>query len=370
MISVNLEQALQILKDAKVSHTIYLSHNQIEDQGVGALAFMIEHAKFPTYIDLGSNNLLEKVMTGNAAILAIRNHEKFKLNIENIFKLPLPILNSKSNSNSKLNNDVLNNIVGYIEQQETNNINLQYLQDYRIKEVQKLTGKDITPATANYATKVKKFIDDVARIDKLSTTMLLIENMGYLLPKEVKNGISEYAGFDVKYIQYVAEGGLGISASYLGYISGYTTWAMPIKRVGVFYSKEVMEYTAIANLKSAEEMIDNYTYGYIGEKEQKLIFEIIFGVGIGILSPAPMMTIGVMGLGAARSYLDIEENNIGKIAGGLLGVAGAYYGDIGTYYQYAASMIGGAYTGDMLSGVLSVTGYGVDYIINSPLDYT
>ena len=106
--------------------------------------------------------------------------------------------------------------------------------------------------------------------------------------------------------------------------------------------ENVLKNAKVSHTISVAEMIDKYTYGYIGEKEQK---DIMLWVGIGVLSPAPMTTIGVMALVDAgevfRSYLDIEQNT-GKIAGGILGFAGAY-------------------TVDMLWGIVSVAGYGLEY---------
>ena len=71
-----------------------------------------------------------------------------------------------------------------------------------------------------------------------------------------------------------------------------------------------------------------------------------------MLSPAPMMTIGVISLGAVGSYLDIEEQNIGKLGGGELGFASAYYTE--TYYQYTVSIISAACVGDMLAGIIDM----------------
>ena len=147
-------------------------------------------------------------------------------------------------------------------------------------------------------------------------------------------------------------------------------WNLPLKRVGGFYFKEAIVNSLVINMESVKRMVDEYTeytlYEHIGEKEQSLIWEMV--LGIGMFSPAPMLTMGVIGLGGVRNYLEIEEQNIGKIGGGILGLAGAYYAGIGTYYQYVASMISAAYVGDMLVGIKDIAVYGTGFRTNSVLE--
>ena len=93
------------LKDAKVSHTIDLYQNQIGGEGLAALASMIKDGQFPTIIHLCNdflNNPLNKVMNGNDAILAIRQPKTFQSKIESIFKTPFPILKLKLYYNDKI----------------------------------------------------------------------------------------------------------------------------------------------------------------------------------------------------------------------------------------------------------------------------
>jgi hypothetical protein len=96
-------------------------------------------------------------MNGNDAILAISQPKEFKLKIESIFKAPFPILTTR------FGNKICAIIIKYLGQEEANRINLQYLQENRIKVVKLLTGKEITPSTANYYNEVKKAINDHVR---------------------------------------------------------------------------------------------------------------------------------------------------------------------------------------------------------------
>ena len=178
---------------------------------------------------------------------------------------------------------------------------------------------------------------------------------------------------DIKYLQYGVEGALGLGGAYLGYESKMDEWNLPLKRVGGFYFKEAMMNSLVINMESVKRMVDEYTeytiYEHIGEKEQSLIWEIVLGIGIGMFSPAPIMTMGVISLGAVKNYLDIEEQNIGKIGGGILGLVGAYYTGVGTtYYQYVASMISAAYVGDMLVGITDIVKSGTGFRTNSVLE--
>ena len=374
---INAEGAKDLaeqLKDSKVSHTINLEDNIIGAQGASALKTMIKNSKFPSYIIWGGNELeggngIEETMQNNDAILAIQNPKAFEAKIKKVFNTSLPALASRDLP--YLPEELNNIIIQHIGQQEINHMNLQYLQDLRIMVVKKDTGEEITPAIANYTIKdiltkdklAKQHKLDIGRIDKVATLMLFTESAVNLLPKEVKKKVSEFV--DIKYLQYGMEGLLGLEAAYLGYKSDMNEWNLPLKRAVGFYVKEAMVNGLVIHMESVKRMIDEYTYGYVGEKEQSLILEIAFGVGIGMLSPAPMMTIGVMSLGGVRNYWDIEEQSIGKIGGGVLGFAGAYYAEVGTYYQYAASIISAAYVGDMLAGIIDIAEYGIGFITNS-----
>ncbi|MSO13569.1 hypothetical protein [Rickettsiales endosymbiont of Trichoplax sp. H2] len=346
------------LKDSKVSHTIDLGSNEIRDQGIKYLEIMIKNSQFPSNIVLDTNGL-DEVMQYNDAILAIREPKKFELKIEGIFSTSLPALKSTA---IHIPEDAISIIVQHLGKQETNRINLQYLQDFRIRAVEFYTGEEITAARANYTIKdtLAKHKLDIGRIDKLATLMLLTENIVNLLPKEVKKEVSEHV--DIKYLQYGVEGALGLGGAYLGYESEMDEWNLPLKRVGGFYFKEAIVNSLVINMESVKRMVDEYTlYEHIGEKEQNLIWEMVLGIGIGMFSPAPMLTMGVISLGAVKNYLDIEEQNIGKIGGGILGLAGAYYAGIGTYYQYVASMLSAAYVGDMLLGIKDIAVHGTDF---------
>ncbi len=354
------------LKDSNVSHTIHLGNNDIKAQGAMYLKNMIKGSKFPSNIILDTNTL-EEVTQCNDAILAIRDPQKFESKIEGIFATSLPALGF-----THLHEDAISIIVQHLGQQETNRINLQYLQDLRIRAVEFYTGEEITAARANYTIKdtLTKHKLDIGRIDKLATLMLLTENIVNLLPKEVKKEVSEHV--DIKYLQYGVEGALGLGSAYLGYESEMDEWSLPLKRVGGFYFKEAIANSLVINMESIKRMVDEYTeytlYEHIGEKEQSLILETVFGIGIGMFSPAPMVTMGVISLGAVRNYLDIEEQNIGKIGGGVVGLAGAYYAGIGTYYQYVASMISAAYVGEMLVGMTDIIVHGTGFRTNSVLE--
>jgi hypothetical protein len=144
------------LKDSKVSHTINLERNSIGAPGISALENMIKNSKFPSYIILGGNEL-DAAMQNNDAILAIQNPKIFESKIKNIFTTSLPALAFRD-----LPEDLNNIIIRYIGQQETNHMNLQYLQDLRIRALKNQMGKEITPADANYAIKnlVPKHYDE------------------------------------------------------------------------------------------------------------------------------------------------------------------------------------------------------------------
>ncbi len=380
------------LKGSKVSHTIDLRDNQIGAKGVKDLEKMVIDSKFPSKVVL-SVYALDELMQYNDAILAIRGPKKFESKIQDIFGTSLPALKSTA---IHIPEDAISIIVQHLGQQETNHINLQYLQDFRIRAVKFYTGEEITAARANYTikdtlakhkldmqTKEEKTVAranyttkdtltklDIGRIDKLAALMLLTENIVNLLPKEVKKEVLEHV--DIKYLQYGVEGALGLGGAYLGYKSEMDEWNLPLKRVGGFYFKEAIVNSLVINMESVKRMVDEYTeytiYEHIGEKEQNLIWEMVLGIGIGIFSSAPMLTMGVISLGAVKNYLDIEEQNIGKIGGGILGLVGAYYAGIGTYYQYVASMICAAYVGDMLLGIKDIAVHGTDFITNSVLE--
>ena len=220
------------------------------------------------------------------------------------------------------------------------------------------TKEEKTVARANYTTKDTLTKLDIGRIDKLAALMLLTENIVNLLPKEVKKEVLEHV--DIKYLQYGVEGALGLGGAYLGYKSEMDEWNLPLKRVGGFYFKEAIVNSLVINMESIKRVVDEYTlYEHIREKEQNLIWEMV--LGIGMFSSAPMLTMGVIGLVGVRNYLEIEEQNIGKIGGCILGLAGAYYAGIGTYYQYVASMISAAYVGDMLLGIKDIAVNGTDF---------
>ncbi len=380
------------LKGSKVSHTIDLRDNQIGAKGVKDLEKMVIDSKFPSKVVL-SVYALDELMQYNDAILAIRGPKKFESKIQDIFGTSLPALKSTA---IHIPEDAISIIVQHLGQQETNHINLQYLQDFRIRAVKFYTGEEITAARANYTikdtlakhkldmqTKEEKTVAranyttkdtltklDIGRIDKLAALMLLTENIVNLLPKEVKKEMLEHV--DIKYLQYGVEGALGLGGAYLGYKSEMDEWNLPLKRVGGFYFKEAIVNSLVINMESVKRMVDEYTeytiYEHIGEKEQNLIWEMVLGIGIGMFSSAPMLTMGVISLGAVKNYLDIEEQNIGKIGGGILGLVGAYYAGIGTYYQYVASMISAAYVGDMLLGIKDIAVHGTDFRTNSVLE--
>ncbi len=380
------------LKGSKVSHTIDLRDNQIGAKGVKDLEKMVIDSKFPSKVVL-SVYALDELMQYNDAILAIRGPKKFESKIQDIFGTSLPALKSTA---IHIPEDAISIIVQHLGQQETNHINLQYLQDFRIRAVKFYTGEEITAARANYTikdtlakhkldmqTKEEKTVAranyttkdtltklDIGRIDKLAALMLLTENIVNLLPKEVKKEVLEHV--DIKYLQYGVEGALGLGGAYLGYKSEMDEWNLPLKRVGGFYFKEAIVNSLVINMESVKRMVDEYTeytiYEHIGEKEQNLIWEMVLGIGIGMFSSAPMLTMGVISLGAVKNYLDIEEQNIGKIGGGILGLVGAYYAGIGTYYQYVASMISAAYVGDMLLGIKDIAVHGTDFRTNSVLE--
>ncbi|EDV18480.1 predicted protein, partial [Trichoplax adhaerens] len=310
-------------------------------------------------------------MHNNDAILAVREPKKFESKIQDIFGTSLPALKSTA---IHIPEDAISIIVQHLGQQETNRINLQYLQDLRIRAVKFYTGEEITAARANYTINIKDTLAkhklDIGRIDKLAASMLLTEHIVNLLPKEVKKEVSEHV--DIKYLQYGAEGALGLEAAFSLYQLGIDEWNLPLKRVGGFYFKEAIVNSLVINMESVKRMVDEYNeytlYEHIGEKEQSLIWEMVLGIGIGMFSPAPMLTMGVISLGAVKNYLDIEEQNIGKIGGGIIGLAGAYYAGIGTYYQYVASMISAAYVVDMLLGIKDIAVYGTDFRTNSLLE--
>jgi len=95
------------------------------------------------------------------------------------------------------------------------------LQDLRIRALKNQTGKEITPADANFTftdiltkEKLAKHKLDIGNIDKVATLMLLTENAVNLLPKEVKKKVSEFV--DIKYLQYGVEGVLGLAAACVG----------------------------------------------------------------------------------------------------------------------------------------------------------
>jgi hypothetical protein len=187
--------------------------------------------------------------------------------------------------------------------------------------------------------------------------MLLTENIFNLLPTDVKNEISEYV--DIKHLQYGVEVSLGLGASYLIYSSGIQGWGQPSARAVIFCAKDTV-INAIAgtilnaDIESVTEIFDEH--GYIGEKEESLILETLFGISIGMISPAPIMTAGVMTLGAVRNYFDIEEQNIYKIIGGSVGFVKAYFAkSTTTYYQYTATTIGAAYAADILGVVYDLS---------------
>jgi hypothetical protein len=314
---------------------------------------MIKDSKFPSEIILDTG-ILERY---NDAILAVRE--------PHIFGTSFPALHF-----AHLGEDVNSIIVQHLGQQETNHINLQYLQDFRIRAVEFYTGEEITAARAraNYTIKDTLTKLDIGRIDKLATLMLLTENIVNLLSKEVKKEVSEHV--DIKYLQYGVEGALGLGVAYLLHKPEMDEWNLPLKRVGEFYFKEAIVNGLVINMESVKRMVEKYTeytlYEHIREKEQSLILEMV--LGIGMFLPAPIMTMRVIGLGGVRNYLDIEEQNIGKIGGGILGLAGAYYAGIGTYYQYVASMISAAYVGDMLLGIKDIAVHGTDFRTNLVLE--
>ena len=342
------------LKDSTVSHTIDLRRNDIGDQGAKDLAEQLKETQFPSYITM-EDIKIEEMMRGNDAILAIYIPRAFKLKIEETFGTSFPALGQESGLIEPLKKI----IIEYIGGKEVSHINLQYLQQHRIKYFEKHKEVKITAAQANYESVMPQSILDIGSMDWLATFMLLTENVASLLPKELKNKVSEYV--DINYLQYGVELALGLGAAYLGYKSGISAWNLPLKRALIFCAKGVMVDSLVTNMESVTEMVAEYTYGYIGEKEQSLILEIVLGVGM--LSPAPMMTIGIMGLKGVSDYLDIEKQQIiGKLGGGLLGFIGAYYAGMGTYYQYAASIIGGAYIGEVLVDIKNIAVYGTEFI--------
>ena len=348
---------------------------------------MITSSQFPPYIDMGRPTALDPVTRGNDAILAIRYPKAFLIKTFYILDYKLRVLKYwKGGTDSNLPPEIIDLITGYLGPQETNRLNLQSFQELRIGHIEALAGYKITPALANYDADARKTIiareaqaivekaiveeaieeavgQLVSKLDAVATLMLLTENAVNLLPQEVKKSVSEYV--DIKHMQYGTEMMLGLGASYIAYqLGAITSWTLPLQRASMFCGKGIIIDTLSTNMKTVTGTIDDYTYGYIGDKEQSLILEIAFGVGIGILSPAPMMTIGLASLGGIRNYLDIEEQNIGKIGGGLLGFAGAYYAGVETSYQYAASIISSAYVGDMLVGAKEIAEHGIDFMFN------
>ena len=113
------------LKDSTVSHTIDLRRNDIGDQGAKDLAEQLKETQFPSYITM-EDIKIEEMMRGNDAILAIYIPRAFKLKIEETFGTSFPALGQESGLIEPLKKI----IIEYIGGKEVSHINRRNIRDF------------------------------------------------------------------------------------------------------------------------------------------------------------------------------------------------------------------------------------------------
>ena len=354
---MNLNQAIRIIQEAEVSHNINLGFYNIRDQGISALENMIKNSKFPSYIILGGNEL-DAAMQNNDAILAIQNPKKFESKIENIFTTSLPALTFRD-----LPEDLNNIIIRYIGQQETNHMNLQYLQDLRIRALKNQTGKEITPAGANYAIKnlVTKHYDekelggedyyahkaigntsystghcrDLGKLDMLATGMLLNEHLG----------ADALGGKESQYSLAIV---LAITSSALGYQAGAQSFYIPIARAGIFMSKNYMSdnlETKVIDILNQNNVVNHYNPWVMS-----IAVKTICNIAMSIASPSFKHTFVVNTLDLISNQLEVNPNSEHVAIGGVIAtkqlLENYTTSDVGkTYYESASLVLGAFYIG-------------------------
>ena len=333
------------LKDARIPHTIYLSRNGIGAQGARDLADMMRIAPFPSYIYY-DNQTLDVAKNNNDAILALSDPQAFAKKIRDVFGTLLPLLFTKCDSEALRSiitrhpplMKIIDEYIGTHQRQITL-ANLVSLREKRINDAKIKfipNYEDVITVAANY--------DNVrtvaAKLDKQASVMLIIEHFPQLLPKSLKDGVSEYVS--LSHVQYCAKTIAATTIS-LHWYDKLSTWYMPLVRGGLFIAKDLFIGSLYNNFRAIKGLILEYT----DQKMAELIANISFGAVMSVTFACPTITMPIVISKSLSNYLEIEGSDFFKLAGSGIGFASAHAKNA-SIYEHLARTIGGGYLGEML----------------------